>query len=261
MIGTPTWVKWFGDLADKIDNIDEVDEVGENGEVKKVELIDLVKRIDWGEGGPTIPDYKNDNKEIDPFSVILYLAQTFNDHEESLKEQVREVFEIGNHCDVFIPAPPGPRDFREDDEKCCEYSENTELLWKLFRQARQGIDAIDPDDFANAIKNINGVGPGNLTLGLFFINPEVFMPIIEATLRRYEGCDFPSSKEADKQIRDRNHGLENYKSLMNKFQSASRRRPFYKIYAECINGKERSWLSKLGGICCKVSGFLKYRDD
>ena len=242
MSDIPVWVDWFGQLVDKID------EVGEDG------LIERVKDI--GEVRPSILKHIDEKEKADPFSVILYFAQTFNDFKKSQKERVRKRFGTGNHDDVFIPAPPGPPDFRED--KC---PDNTKLLWELFRQARQGIDAIDPDDFANAIKNINGVGPGNLTLGLFFINPEVFMPIIEATLRRYEGCDFPSSKEADKQIRDRNHGLENYKSLMNKFQSTSRRRPFYKIYAECINGKERSWLSKLGGICCKVSGLLKYRGD
>ena len=255
MSGIPPWVKWFQDLADKIDNINEVDEVGENGEVKKVELIDLVE--DLAKIKPAILKYKDEKEKVDPFSVILYLAQTFNGkRKEAVKESVSGTYGISNYGVFSIPAPPGPPDFRED--KC---HKNTELLWKLFRQARQGIDAIDPDDFANAIKNINGVGPGNLTLGLFFINPEVFMPIIEATIRRYEGCDFPSSKEADKQIRDRNYGLENYKSLLNKFKSASRGSPFYKIYAECINGKERCWLSRLGGICCKVLSFLKYRGN
>ena len=247
MNGTPTWVNWFGDL------VTNIYEAGETGLTERVE--------DIGEVRPSILKYIDEKEKADPFSVILYFAQTFNRYEEEHKEQVRRIFGIGNHSDVSIPAPPGPPDFREDK---CPY--NTKLLWKLFRQARQGIEEIDAEVFANSIENINGVGPGNLTLGLFFINPEVFMPIIGATMpviqETLDEYKETPLDELKKQIEDSTQGWKDYKCLLNKLQSAScPKRPFYKIYAECINGKERSWLSRLGGICCKVSGLLKYRGD
>ena len=97
-------------------------------------------------GGKVVPPYPTIKMTI--FSVMRKLLM----NEESLKEQVREVFEIGNHCDVFIPAPPGPRIFVRMMRNAAS---TPRILSCLFRQARQGIDAIDPDDFANAIKNIN----------------------------------------------------------------------------------------------------------
>ena len=271
MNGTPTWVKWFRDLVAKIAKIDEV---GEDGEAKSVKLIECVKKVEEGieedikkEIEPAILKYGD--KNIDPFSFLYSLGQALDtDNKEIIKKNVSGIFKIDDQ-DIFsesgqskpfpcVKAPLSPL-FYDDKEL------NPDVLWELFRQARQGIEAIEDEDFATVLA-IKGVGLGKLTQCFFYINPKDFFPIIEATMPRikealseYKEC---SLKELKEQIEERGQELKDYKCLLNKLQPDScPKHPFYKIYAECINGKERCWLSRLGEICCKVSGLLKYRGD
>ncbi len=222
MNGIPPWVKWFGDLVAKIDE-------------DKLRNLDKEDGPDWG------------NKNIDPFSFILYFAQTFN-YEPERKNQVSDVFNIDNHGVCFIPTLRWPGDFREDDEKDCKYADNTESLWKLFRQARQGIKKIEDEDFAINFAialGINDVGLGKLTLGLFFINPKDFFPIIEATmpiiqekLRGHKYFELCSLKKLKNQIENGEQGWIDYKCLLSEFKSVSNGKPFYEIYEEWINAEE-----------------------
>ena len=286
MNGTSVWVDWFGDLVGKIDEIANIDE---DGEAKSVKLIECVKEVEDGIEEDIKKGIKKDlkkeikkikpamlrygDKNIDPFSFLYSLGQALDtNNKEIIKDNVSYFFKIKNQ-DIFsgegqskffpnLKAPGRPW-FHDDKEL------NPDVLWELFQQARQTIDEIEDESFATNFATalgINGVGLGKLTQCFFYINPKDFFPIIEATmpviqetLDEYKEC---SLKELKEQIEERGQELKDYKCLLNKLQSAScPKRPFYKIYAECINGKERSWLSKLGGICCKMSGLLKYRGD
>ena len=235
---TPAWVDWFQDL---------VDGIADDKKNKEDELSENVKKVDWKKYNLAMLKYKDDNEKFDPFSVILYLAQTFNDYGEEHKEEVREAFGIGNHGDVCIPAPPGPAEYRQDKDP-----ENTKLLWKLFRQARQGIEAIKAKDFACIIKNINGVASGNITLGLFFTNPKDFFPITEATMPKikktlgeYKECSLDTLK---KKIEKGEEEFDYYKSLLNKLKSAPQTSSFYEMYAECVNDKKNDSYQAQAGL-------------
>ena len=237
MSETPIWVKWFQDLVDRI------------AEVKEAGLIERVKRVDWGKDTPAIlkyidrninPNYRDEN--IDPFSFLYLLAHTFDKkHKERVKESVSQVFDIENQ-DIFSEEEqskfyPVPRAvvlaLFHDGEKF-----NPELLWRLFRQARQGIEAINSDDFAKALKDIPNVGPAKLTQCFFFIHPEDFMPIVQATFSRHKEFGLPPIAKATMQMKEGNQGLDYYKSLLKKFQSPSPERSFYEINAELMADKQ-----------------------
>ena len=230
MSDIPVWVDWFGQLVDKID------EVGEAGLIKRV------KRVDWRKNDPGILRYGDEN--IDPCSFLSFLAHTFDtQRKEAVKKSVSHVFGI-EHQDIFSD---------EGQSKLFPISRTvvlvlfhdgetfySELLWRLFRQAHQGIEMIDAKDFSEAL-DIKHVGPIRLTRCLFFINPQDFLPITKATMPlimekidEYKGYSLEKLK---RQIEDGTQGWMNYKFLLSKLQSAScPRRPFYEIYERCING-------------------------
>ena len=230
MSDIPVWVDWFGQLVDKID------EVGEAG------LIERVKRVDWRRNDPGILRYGDEN--IDPFSFLSFLAHTFDtQYKEINKKNVSRVFGIENQ-DIFsdegqskfFPIPYQEVNVLFHDGETF-YSD---LLWRLFRQAHQGIEMIDAKDFSGAL-DIKYVAPTRLTRCFFFINPKDFFPITKATMPviqkkidKYKGYSLGKLK---RQISKGEQGFDCYKSLLNKLQSDSRpKRPFYKIYGECING-------------------------
>ena len=229
MSDIPVWVKWFQALADKIV------EIGEVG------LIERVKRVDWGKDDPAILMYGDE--KIDPFSFLYSLAQIFDGEtrKETIKESVSKVFGINNQ-DIFsgegqskfFPiSRSAVRALFHDGERF-----DSDLMWRLFRQAHQGIEAIDADDFAKALKEIPNVGPAKLTQCFFFINPEDFMPIVQATFSRHKEFDLPSITKATMQMKEGAQGLDYYKSLLKKFQSAFPGRSFYEINAELIDERK-----------------------
>ena len=227
MSDIPVWVSWFHDLANKID------EVGETG------LIERVKQVDWRKDDPAILRYGDES--IDPFSFLYFLAHTFDtQRKEAVKESVSRVFGIENQ-DIFSG---------EGQSKFFPISRTvvlalfhdgkefySEFLWRLFRQAHQGIDTIDADDFA-ATLDIKNAGPAKLTQCFFFINPEDFMPIVQATFSRHKEFGLPSISKATIQMKEGTQGLDYYKSLLKKFQSAFPGRSFYEINAELIDERK-----------------------
>ena len=228
MSDIPVWVDWFGQLSTKI------------FKAKEDGLIERVKRVDWGKGDPAILRYGDEN--IDPFSFLYSLAQTLGERNNkvAVKESVSLLFRIDNQ-DIFseseqsksFPSPSSATPALFHDGKRF----NPKLLWKLFRQAHQGIDAIDAIDFAAALK-IKQVKTGKLTQCLFLIKPSDFMPIDEGILQKHEEFSLPSNKEAKKKIEGGDQGLDYYKSLLKKFQSAFPGRSFYEINAELIDERK-----------------------
>ena len=227
MSDIPAWVNWFQALVDKIA------EVGEAG------LIERAKKVDWRKDNPAILNYKDEN--IDPFSFLYFLAQTFNGkNKEAVKESVSRVFGINNQNifsaseqQKYFPRPSSQAPALFHDGK----KFNPELLWKLFRQAHQGIEMIDAKDFSGAL-DIGYVGSVKLTQCLFLIKPNDFMPIDKGILQKHEKFSLPSSKEAKKKIEGGDQGFNYYKFLLKQFQSTFPGRSFYEINAELMSDKQ-----------------------
>ena len=231
MSDIPVWVDWFQALADKIV------EIGEVG------LIERVKRVDWSGNQPKPSLLIYGDKNIDPFSFLYFLAQTFDENrKETVKENVSQAFDISNQ-DIFsgsapsksfpsLKAPGWPL-FHDGKEF------NPDVLWKLFRQVHKRQE-IKSKDFADAL-DIRQVGPGKLTQCFFYIKPKDFFPITKATMpviqeKIYKCKDYSLEKLKNK-IKKRDQGLGCYKYQLCKFKSDFPDCPFYEIYEECINGK------------------------
>ena len=269
MNGTPVWVDWFGDLVGKIDEIANIDE---DGEAKSVKLIECVKEVEDGIEEDIKKGIKKDlkkeikkikpamlrygDKNIDPFSFLYSLGQALDTkNKEIIKNNVSLAFDISNQ-DIFSASEqPNPfpnlkafgRPLFHDDKEL-----NPDVLWELFRQARQGIDEIEDEDFATHFATnyaialgIKGVGPGKLTQCFFYINPKDYLPITKATmpviqkkLIKYKKFRLSSLETLKRQIKNRKQGFDCYKCLLSEFKSVSKGKPFYKIYAECINHEE-----------------------
>ncbi len=213
------WVPWFQELAGKI---------AEGGEAG---LIERAKRVEWHQDDPALLRFRNEN--IDPFSFIYTLASK-NDKKllKPVYRSVSKIFDI--NCErlfsedsrkhgFYFPTPPGIGTLFHRDGKG-----NPVVLWKLFKQAMQGSDAINADDFANTLK-IKNVGVAKLTQTLFLINPNDFMPIDKGIFKFNDALDLPPIKEARKQIEDQDNGWENYQSMLKKFKSAFPECRFYEI--------------------------------
>ena len=159
------WVDWFRKLAKKI-------EAG--GEAY---LIEKANAVEWG-SNHSLLNYGDEN--IDPFSFFYFLAQkNTSNQREPVYESVNEVFaiadnppETGYGSTYIIPTPsPNAAALFHDGQNF-----NSDLLWKLFRQAVKDKPDVQAEDFHAAL-NIPYVGVIKLTQCLFLINPRCFISI------------------------------------------------------------------------------------
>ncbi len=164
------WVPWFEELANKI---------AEGGEQY---LIEKAKQVAWKADNTKAALLKFGDQNIDPLSFFYTLA--FNNRTNKSRRRVfpsvEKIFDLNSKLDprksLWIPTPRIGLKllFHGGDVG------DPNLLWRLFRQAVQGIDAVEPDDFENALK-IPNVATKKLTRVLFVINPKEFIQIDEFT--------------------------------------------------------------------------------
>ena len=194
-----SWVPWFRELGRKIE---------EGGEAY---LIKKARQVDWtGDISPL--EYGDEG--IDPFSFFYFLASKNTSKQlKPVYDSVSRVFGIESLLpdmgidDYYIFPTPDPRYNNFYNKENFE----SDLLWRLFRQAVKSDPEIDPDDFEKALK-INGVRVARLTQTLFLINPEYFLTTDETTFRLSEALGLPTWPKIEKEIED--GGYEKYQSLL-----------------------------------------------
>lgn len=222
------WVAWFRDLVGKI---------ATGGEEQ---LIKRAKQVDWARNSSIPPLLRYGDKNIDPFSFLYFLGQTFDENRrDTVHASISRVFGIEIREIFFEEGSVASFPYIKSAQLSLFHAGkngNPGLLWKLFRQATAGLEAINAQNFAEAL-TIKNVGVAKLTHGLFFINPNDFFPIIQATLENHGELNLPSIKEARKQIKDEFNGLKNYKEILKQFQDAYPGRSFYEINAELMGNK------------------------
>ena len=192
------WIPWFDELCEKI---------AEGGES---ELARRAREVRWKGDGSDVPLLRHGDPNIDPFS-FLYTLATGCRHaggRRRLCASVGRVFELATEMPVEVeeafifpmgvPMNPLFHDQRRSDPG---------LLWRLFRSAREGGDAVSAADFDAALA-IGGVGFPKLTQTLFLINPSEFMP--------YDGGTRKLLVDADPGARD----WEGYSSAVGRFREA-----------------------------------------
>ena len=163
-----SWVPWFRELGKKI---------AEGGEQF---LIEKAKAVTWkkaGNGDQSLLNYGDDN--IDPFSFFTTLASL----KEGQETRNRVYPDIQNRFgltevlpfdldDAFIFPTPYRGNLLFHDGK----GGDPALLWRLFRDAVAGFEAVKPDDFDQAL-GLKGIATTKLTQALFLVNPCEFLPI------------------------------------------------------------------------------------
>ena len=224
-----SWVPWFRELGRKIE---------EGGEAY---LIAKARQVEWtGDISPL--EYGDEG--IDPFSFFYFLAS------KNTSKQLKPVYDSVSHVfgiesllpdmgidDYYIFPTPNPlykgfynrRNFESD------------LLWRLFRQAVKNDPEIDPDDFEKALE-INGFGVARLTQTLFLINPEYFMTADKKTFHLSEALDLPTWPKMKKEIED--GGYEKYQSFLKEIKE---------VFPECQPYEINLFLWMQGSERIKVS--------
>ena len=164
-----SWVPWFAELCDGIAN---------NGPKF---LAERARRIPWKKGSEEPALLRHGDENIDPFSFVYSLA-AYNNNEARRRvyPKVSEEFELISDLpveidDAFIfPTPPGFALFQAQGDS------DLALLWRLFRNAVEGMDAVSGEDF-EASQGLTGVAAAKLTQALFLVNGREFLPYDKAT--------------------------------------------------------------------------------
>ena len=125
------------------------------------------------------------DEQIDPFSFFYTLATYCSGRERRREvcQSVNDAFELerrmavdSDEAFIFPRGVPQNTLFHE------EGTGDPSSLWRLFRSAVNGTDAVDPEDFRRVLE-IRNVGPRKLTQTLLLINAREFIPFDKGTCR------------------------------------------------------------------------------
>ena len=165
------WVPWFREFGTKID---------EKGEQF---LIDTAKSIAWKADGSDPLLLKHGDDNIDPFSFIYTLASLSRGSKgrNRIYPGIQNAFGLKSvlpldldDAFIFPMTMPSGALFHSEGKG------DPALLWRLFRDAVAGFEAINPDDFQQAL-DLPGIAITKLTHALFLVNPLEFLPIDDQT--------------------------------------------------------------------------------
>ena len=193
-----SWVPWFRELAEKISR------EGEKYLIKKA------KQVAWGKSRALV-DFGDE--AIDPLSFFYFLASKNTSNQlKPVYDSVSEVFEINpldtDLDDVFYYPTPKFKILFHDGKK-----PNSNLLWRLFRQAMEDKPQIASGVFMEVL-NIQNVGVPKLTQTLFLVNPHYFLPVDSSS------ADVSAALNLRAQSEIKDEGFDNYRSFLNKLKGA-----------------------------------------
>ena len=192
------WAPWFRALALKIAG------GGEEYLIEKAKAVTWEKkkdtdRVEDKENGP--PLLKGPDERIDPFSFLYTLAS--KNRKKALPVVYPSVDKIFG-VESVLPDTENPDFFVFPVPAFVLFSpsgEHFDLLWRLFRQATAGGDAIVAADY-EATLAIKGVASKKLSHGLFLSNPYCFLPV--------DGFDLLADTPAQVPVLGEPHGYNDY---------------------------------------------------
>ena len=173
------WIPWFGELCEKI---------AEGGES---ELARRAREVRWKDDANVSPLLNHGDANIDPFSFLYTLATgcKYAEGRKRICASVGEVFDLAEEVPVEVEeAFTFPQGVPMNALFHVAGRGDPALLWRLFRSARLGADAVDAADFDAALA-IGGFRLPKLTQTLFLINPSEFMPYDDGTRKLLAGTD------------------------------------------------------------------------
>ena len=130
------WIPWFRELCRKI---------ASGGES---ELAQRAHKLQWSKAGSVSPLLKYGDENIDPFSFLYTLATgcKFAEGRKRFCASARKIFNLTVEVpveeeDAFIFPMGVPMNALFHDQG----RGNPALLWRLFRSAQEGLDAVGGD--------------------------------------------------------------------------------------------------------------------
>ena len=137
------WVPWFMELSQNI---------AEGGERY---LVERAKTVAWKDDGTESALLKYGDSNIDPLSFFYTLASQSKGRESRnrIYPSIVSAFELSRPLDLdsddgfIFPTPPRINTlFHKGGDG------DPQLLWRIFRGAVSGFDAVEGDDFEEAFK-------------------------------------------------------------------------------------------------------------
>jgi 5-methylcytosine-specific restriction endonuclease McrBC GTP-binding regulatory subunit McrB len=210
-----TWIPIYKEIASKLldyknrqrDLIDIIKDLEQKG-------IKPIKLQDENPKGTKIP-----LEEMDPFTFFSNFNRSITeDNRIKILKELKGYFNLNS----IVPEDFNGIPTRRPDKgwffsyKFNRKEDDIKKLWRLFEEAVR--NNILPDTFNNALK-IKEVGPATITMGLFWINPEKFLPCDKNT-KKYLGIKIQGKEELNFDI---------YQKILAKAQDKFKGESFYQI--------------------------------
>ncbi len=202
------WVSWYRELAQKIAALDPD------------ELALKANDVDWQDRW-SLDKFGHDSKLLDPFSFMsVVTAKGIGD--EAICKSINEIFELksetSNLHSSIIPSPYASNLYFFNASHLDKAE--PDILWRLFKDAANGIDKVNWDDFGQALL-IPMVGIKKLTQSLYLINAKDFLPADDLTVQyqfrsftevppNKNDFKFDTYREIVSEVRDTFQGCELY---------------------------------------------------
>lgn len=217
------WTGFYEELADKLyEYIDRKDKLFEimrelRNEYQFFDYLNFEKEEWWGPR----------NYTIDPFSVMAVMNRGISDENRIIIGEIySNTFEMSTPVPTTfagIPVLNNMRSFFGDMRD--------NRLWDLFEEALKYADTkkVTEDLISafNAVREIGGTGLGMNTIGLFWIRPDVFMPL-DSLSRKY------IPKKYDIKVPSTDSNGEVYFNFLEDLRNISEGYPFYKISNDAV---------------------------
>lgn len=201
-------------------------------------LIDTLKEIgitgfrDGSERGKEIA-----LEEIDPFTFFSYLNKFHSDERRvEILQGLRRKLNLNCPKPTDVSGIPTihPMKVHLFPHKSTRNKHDINVLWELFRQVKEG--KVDERLFQTAL-NIKSVGKGKLSIVLFYVNPERYVPLDSNT----------SSYLRSKKLGYTYDSFASYNELSEKIVKTLGKRP-WEISYEAYNYTPESDSSSIGSI-------------
>lgn len=168
-----TWIPFYSELADKLIAYRE----------RQHELFDLIKEISRGQQHLSYFNFQNDafwsfrDYTMDPFSVMAMMNRQLTTRNRiNVAEVLAEAFELSEAIPSDFEGIPVINNMRS-------FFGGNDAVWELFLQSFDVAGSgILTDSFLDALTKANkheGAGVASLTMALFWIHPQAFMPLDE----------------------------------------------------------------------------------
>lgn len=203
-----SWIPIYEEIAIKLQDYEK----------EQPYLISLIRKMN-DKGLTTIsiededePTHKIDLEEIDPFTFFAnFNRNTKIENKCEILNFLKDEFNLKSKIPTEFTGIP-----TVDNRKSWFYSykyerksDDISKLWKLFRQSFD--DTFINDSIFNDVLKIKGIKT-NITIGLFWINPDVYLPLDAKTLKFLKNVivdiTYDDTYESYKTIIEKAHGLE-----------------------------------------------------